>query len=37
MLAGTLSGVEMGLALAGVPYQPGGVQAALAYLARNRQ
>lgn len=37
MLAGTLSGVEMGLALAGVPHQPGGVQAALAYLARNRQ
>jgi len=37
MLAGTLSGVEMGLALARVPHQPGGVQAALAYLARNRQ
>ena len=32
MLAGTLSGVEMGLALAGVPHQPGGVNAALAYL-----
>ncbi|WP_119275327.1 pyridoxal-phosphate-dependent aminotransferase family protein [Taklimakanibacter deserti] len=29
MLAGTLSGVEMGLALAGVPYCRGGVQAAL--------
>jgi alanine-glyoxylate transaminase/serine-glyoxylate transaminase/serine-pyruvate transaminase len=28
-LAGTLSGVEMGLALAGVPHKPGGVQAAL--------
>jgi alanine-glyoxylate transaminase/serine-glyoxylate transaminase/serine-pyruvate transaminase len=36
MLAGTLSGVEMGLALADVPHQPGGVQAALDYLARNR-
>jgi alanine-glyoxylate transaminase/serine-glyoxylate transaminase/serine-pyruvate transaminase len=35
MLAGTLSGVEMGLALAEVPHQPGGVQAALEYLARN--
>jgi alanine-glyoxylate transaminase/serine-glyoxylate transaminase/serine-pyruvate transaminase len=32
MLAGTLSGVEMGLELAGVPYRPGGVAAALAYL-----
>jgi alanine-glyoxylate transaminase/serine-glyoxylate transaminase/serine-pyruvate transaminase len=33
MLAGTLSGVEMGLALAGVPHERGGVQAALEYLA----
>ena len=32
MLAGTLSGVEMGLALAGVPHQRGGAQAALDYL-----
>ncbi|OGA00497.1 MAG: serine--glyoxylate aminotransferase [Betaproteobacteria bacterium RIFCSPLOWO2_02_FULL_62_17] len=32
MLAGTLSGVEMGLALAGVPHQPGGVAAATAFL-----
>ena len=32
MLAGTLSGVEMGLAAAGVPHEPGGVAAALAYL-----
>jgi len=32
MLAGTLCGVEMGLALAGVPHQPRGVQAALTYL-----
>ncbi|HTT09953.1 MAG TPA: aminotransferase class V-fold PLP-dependent enzyme [Burkholderiaceae bacterium] len=31
-LAGTLSGVEMGLGLAGVPHRTGGVQAALAYL-----
>ena len=31
-LAGTLSGVEMGLELAGVPHQKGGVSAALAYL-----
>ena len=29
MMAGTLCGVEMGLALAGVPFRPGGVQAAL--------
>ncbi len=33
MLAGTLSGVEMGLALAGVPFTKGGVEAALAYLS----
>jgi alanine-glyoxylate transaminase/serine-glyoxylate transaminase/serine-pyruvate transaminase len=33
MLAGTLGGVEMGLGLAGVPHRPGGVQAALSYLA----
>ena len=32
-LIGTLGGVEMGLVLAGVPHQPGGVSAALAYLA----
>ena len=32
MLAGTLSGVEMGLALAGVPHSKGGVAAALDYL-----
>src|SRR5712664_3584523 len=34
MLCGTLSGVEMGLALAGVPHRPGGVAAALQHLAR---
>ncbi|NRB16868.1 MAG: aminotransferase class V-fold PLP-dependent enzyme [Rhodobacteraceae bacterium] len=33
MLAGTLSGVEMGLKLADVPHQAGGVQTALEYLA----
>jgi alanine-glyoxylate transaminase / serine-glyoxylate transaminase / serine-pyruvate transaminase len=33
-LIGTLGGVEMGLAAAGVPHQPGGVQAALAYLSQ---
>jgi alanine-glyoxylate transaminase/serine-glyoxylate transaminase/serine-pyruvate transaminase len=33
MLAGTLAGVEMGLAIAGVPHQPGGVRAAMDYLA----
>jgi alanine-glyoxylate transaminase / serine-glyoxylate transaminase / serine-pyruvate transaminase len=32
-LAGTLAGVEMGLALAGVPHKKGGVLAALDYLA----
>ena len=32
MLAGTLCGVEMGLAAAGVPFQPGGVQAAMEFL-----
>lgn len=32
-LAGTLCGVEMGLSLAGVPFQKGGVDAALRYLA----
>ena len=33
MLCGTLAGVEMGLALAGVPHRRGGLQAALDYLA----
>ncbi len=32
MLMGTLSGVEMGLASAGVPHRPGGVDAAMRYL-----
>lgn len=33
MLAGTLSGVEMGLAIAGVPFSRGGVAAALDFLS----
>jgi alanine-glyoxylate transaminase/serine-glyoxylate transaminase/serine-pyruvate transaminase len=32
MLCGTLSGVEMGLSLAGVPHQPGGVAAGMGCL-----
>ncbi len=36
MLLGTLAGVEMGLALAGVPHRQGGVQAAMAYLSEGR-
>ena len=32
MLAGTLAGVEMGLAVAGVPHKKGGAQAAMDYL-----
>jgi alanine-glyoxylate transaminase/serine-glyoxylate transaminase/serine-pyruvate transaminase len=34
MLAGTLSGVEMGLELAGVPHKKGGVAAALDHLVK---
>jgi len=37
MLAGTLSGVEMGLGLAKIPHQPGGVVAALKSLLQRRQ
>jgi alanine-glyoxylate transaminase/serine-glyoxylate transaminase/serine-pyruvate transaminase len=36
-LVGTLGGVEMGLALAGVPFSKGGIQAALDYLAASQQ
>jgi alanine-glyoxylate transaminase/serine-glyoxylate transaminase/serine-pyruvate transaminase len=36
MLAGTLSGVEMGLRLAGIPHRPGGVNAALDALTASR-
>jgi alanine-glyoxylate transaminase/serine-glyoxylate transaminase/serine-pyruvate transaminase len=32
MLAGTLAGVEMGLQMAGIPHQRGGVDAAMQYL-----
>jgi len=32
MLAGTLCGVELGLALAGVPINRGGIDEALEYL-----
>lgn len=35
MLTGTLSGVEMAMAKAGVPYDKGGVQAAMDYLVTN--
>jgi alanine-glyoxylate transaminase / serine-glyoxylate transaminase / serine-pyruvate transaminase len=35
MLAGTLSGVEMGLDLAGIPHTKGGVAAALNYLTES--
>ena len=34
MLAGTLSGIEMGLALAGIAHNKGGVTSALEYLAQ---
>jgi alanine-glyoxylate transaminase/serine-glyoxylate transaminase/serine-pyruvate transaminase len=37
MLAGTLSGIEMGLRMAGVPYKPGGVMAALDSLVLANQ
>jgi alanine-glyoxylate transaminase/serine-glyoxylate transaminase/serine-pyruvate transaminase len=36
MLAGTLSGIEMGLALAKVPFSKGGVTEALDYLSKRR-
>jgi hypothetical protein len=36
-LAGTLSGVEMGLTLSDIPFNPGGVQAALNYLVENTE
>ena len=35
MLCGTLAGVEMGLAVAGVPHRKGGTQAAMDYLAES--
>jgi alanine-glyoxylate transaminase/serine-glyoxylate transaminase/serine-pyruvate transaminase len=36
MLTGTLSGIEMGLQLAGVPHQSGGVGAAMDYLVQSK-
>ena len=36
-LCGTLAGVEMGLAAAGVPHRAGGMQAAMEFLARTPQ
>jgi alanine-glyoxylate transaminase/serine-glyoxylate transaminase/serine-pyruvate transaminase len=36
-VCGTLAGVEMGLELAHVPHQSGGVQAAMAYLAEQSE
>ena len=35
MLTGTLSGVEMGLEIAGVPFNKGGITAAMDFLAQN--
>ena len=35
MLAGTLAGLEMGFSLAGIPFEKGGVAAALEYLESN--
>ncbi|MCA3630137.1 MAG: aminotransferase class V-fold PLP-dependent enzyme [Methylobacterium sp.] len=35
MVTGTLSGVEMGLAVAGIPHKPGGVQTAMNFLQGN--
>ena len=32
-LAGTLSGVEMGLGIAGVPHNKGGINAAMEFLS----
>jgi alanine-glyoxylate transaminase/serine-glyoxylate transaminase/serine-pyruvate transaminase len=35
MVTGTLTGIEMGLAVCGIPHRPGGVDAAMAYLSGN--
>ena len=35
MVTGTLSGIEMGLKACGIPYRPGGVEAAMTVLAGN--
>jgi alanine-glyoxylate transaminase / serine-glyoxylate transaminase / serine-pyruvate transaminase len=34
-VTGTLAGVEMGLAVCGIPHRPGGVEAAMGYLTGN--
>jgi alanine-glyoxylate transaminase / serine-glyoxylate transaminase / serine-pyruvate transaminase len=34
-LTGTLTGVEMGMRVAGIPHKAGGVQAAMDYLSGN--
>ena len=36
MLTGTLSSIELGLEVTGIPHRPGGVEAAIAGLAGNR-
>jgi alanine-glyoxylate transaminase / serine-glyoxylate transaminase / serine-pyruvate transaminase len=35
MVTGTLTGIEMGLAVCGIPHRPGGVDAAMSYLSGN--
>ncbi len=35
LVAGTLAGVQMGMAVCGIPHRPGGVEAAMAYLQGN--
>ncbi|MDE2167774.1 MAG: aminotransferase class V-fold PLP-dependent enzyme [Alphaproteobacteria bacterium] len=35
MITGTLSSIETGLAIVGIPYRPGGVETAIAYFAGN--
>ncbi len=35
MVTGTLTGIEMGLSVCGIPHRPGGVDAAMAYLSGN--
>ena len=35
MVTGALTGVEMGLRARGIPHKPGGVEAAMDYLAGN--
>lgn len=35
LVAGTLAGVQMGMAVCGIPHRPGGVETAMAYLQGN--